>query len=144
MKLLFVQKATALLSEAEKRGEGSFKPYVSILTLSHSPPYNTGYIQELTSTMKRDFEQVTKDNNFIYNDLVPDFGTLEPPGKATLAKAVQFTSPAPNFQDIFKDLMPLAVSQAVSAYATKKEEFVSTELERLRDATHNLNEYVLV
>ena len=94
--------------------------------------------------MKRDYEQVTKDNNFIYNDLVPDFNTLEPPGKATLAKPVQFTSPAANFQDLFKDLMPLAVSQAMSAYATKKEEFVSTELERLRDATHNLNEYVII
>lgn len=94
--------------------------------------------------MKRDHEQANKDNNFIYNDLVPDFNTLEPPGKATLAKAVQFTSPAPNFQDLFKDLMPLAVSQAMSAYNTKKEEFVTTELERLRDATHNLNEYVRV
>ena len=99
-------------------------------------------VQELTSTLKRDCEQAKKDNNFIYNDLVPDFNTLEPPGKATLAKPVQFTSPAPNFQDLFKDLMPLAVSQAVSAYGTKKEQFITTELDRLRDATHALNECV--
>lgn len=90
--------------------------------------------------MKRDFEQVNKDNNFIYNDLVPAFNTLEPPGKATLAKPVKFTSPAPNFQDIFKDLMPLPVSQAVSAHNTKKEELVTTELDRLREATRSLNE----
>ena len=139
-----MQKATALLAEAEKRGEGSFKPYVNTVTHYCITPLIILVIQELTSTMKRDYEQVTKDNNFIYNDLVPDFNTLEPPGKATLAKPVQFTSPAANFQDLFKDLMPLAVSQAMSAYATKKEEFVSTELERLRDATHNLNEYVII
>ena len=36
--------------------------------------------QDITATVKRDFEAVSKDNNFIYNDLVPDFGTLEPPG----------------------------------------------------------------
>ena len=55
-------------------------------------------LQELSASLVRDYEAVNKDNNFIYNDLVPDFGTLEPPGKATLAKAVQFTSPASNFQ----------------------------------------------
>lgn len=97
-------------------------------------------MQELTSSLKRDFEQVNKDNNFIYNDLVPDFNTLEPPGKATLAKSVQFTTPAPNFQDLFKDLMPLAVSQAVAAYTGKKDTLVTAEIEKLREATAALNE----
>ena len=60
-----------------------------------------------------------------------------------MAKAVQFTSPAPNFQDLFKDLMPLSVSQAVTAYTSKKEELVAAELERLRDATRVLNESVI-
>lgn len=67
----------------------------------------------MTQTVKRDYEAVNKDNNFIYNDLVPDFGTLEPPGKATLAKPVQFTSPAANFVDLFASLVPLAVSHAL-------------------------------
>lgn len=96
--------------------------------------------QELSATIKRDFEQANKDNNFIYNDLIPDFNTLEPPGKATLAKPVQLTSPMPNFQDIFKDLMPLAISQAVSAYAGKQGSLITTELEKLREATRVLNE----
>lgn len=67
----------------------------------------------MTQTVKRDYESANKDNNFIYNDLVPDFGTLEPPGKATLAKPVQLTSPASNFVDLFASLVPLAVSQAL-------------------------------
>ena len=67
----------------------------------------------MTQTVKRDYEAANKDNNFIYNDLVPDFGTLEPPGKATLAKPVQFTTPAANFVDLFASLVPLAVSQAL-------------------------------
>jgi programmed cell death 6-interacting protein len=90
--------------------------------------------------VKRDFEQANKDNNFIYNDLVPEFNTLEPPGKATLAKSVQFTSPASNFQDLFKDLMPLAVSQAVAAYTSKKDSLITAEIEKLREATAGLNE----
>jgi len=85
---------------------------------------------------------VNKDNNFIYNDLVPDFGTLEPPGKATLAKPVQFTSPAPNFVDLFSGLLPLSVSQAMGAYNAKRDELIGAELEKLREATHYLNEYV--
>lgn len=46
----------------------------------------------------------------------------------------------PNFQDIFKDLMPLAISQAVSAYAGKQGSLITTELEKLREATRVLNE----
>ena len=90
--------------------------------------------------MIRDYEQAVKDNNFIYNDLVPSFATLEPPGKATLAKPVQFTSPASNFLDLFKDLLPLSVSQAASVYTTKRLTLVAAEMDRLRDATHTLNE----
>ena len=111
-----------MLQEAEKKGEGYFKPY------------------ELTVVLKRDYEQANKDNNFIYNDLVPDVGTLEPPGKAILAKAVQPVSPAANFVDIFKDLMPLSVSQAVNAYNSKREALVNGELEKLREATAAVNE----
>ena len=70
----------------------------------------------MTQTVKKDFEAANKDNNFIYNDLVPDFGTLEPPGKATLAKPLPFTSPAPNFIDLFANLVPLAVSQALQVW----------------------------
>ena len=66
----------------------------------------------MTQTVKRDYEAANKDNNFIYNDLVPEFGTLEPPGKATLAKPTPFTSPSANFVDLFASLVPLAVSQA--------------------------------
>ena len=120
--MLFFQKAVALLQEAEKKGEGYFKPY------------------DLTATVKRDYEQANKDNNFIYNDLVPDIGTLEPPGKATLAKPVQLVTPAANFVDLFKDLMPLSVSQAVNAYNSKREGLVNGELEKLREATAALNE----
>ena len=103
------------------------------------PPHS----QDLTVTLKRDHEAVNKDNNFIYNDLVPDFGTLEPPGKAILAKPVQLSSPAPNFVDLFSSLMPLSVNQAIGAYDGKRETLVNGELDKLREATHALNEYVV-
>jgi programmed cell death 6-interacting protein len=117
-----MKRAVELLSDSEKKGEGVFKPY------------------EVTQMVKRDYEGANKDNNFIYNDLVPDFGTLEPPGKAILAKPIPFTSPAGNFVDLFVNLVPLAVSQALQAYGTKKDDLVNTECEKLRAATAELNE----
>lgn len=94
----------------------------------------------MTSTLKRDVEAVEKDNNFIYNDRVPDFGTLEPPGKASVAKTIQFQSPASNFLDLFATLVPLPVSRALSAYNGKKDALVNGELDKLRNATSKLNE----
>ncbi|KAL5508811.1 hypothetical protein EMCRGX_G004061 [Ephydatia muelleri] len=116
-----LKKATELLQESERKGEGMFKSY------------------ELTSNLKKDFESTQKDNNFIYNDRIPDFATLEPPGKAVLAKPIQFTSPASNFSDLFGALMPLAVNQAKAVYTGKKDSIVSLELDKLRDATQILN-----
>ena len=98
------------------------------------------FYQEITGTLKRDHDAVEKDNNFIYNDRVPDFGTLEPPGKATVAKSIQFQSPASNFLDLFASLVPLPVSRALTAYNSKKDALVSEELEKIRTATSNLNE----
>ena len=98
--------------------------------------------QEITATLKRDFEAVNKDNNFIYNDRVPSFNTLEPPGKAAIAKPTPFTSPSPSFVDLFVILVPLPVSKALQAYGGKKESLVGEELEKLREATRTLNELV--
>ena len=90
--------------------------------------------------IKRDFDAVNKDNNFIYNDRVPSFTTLEPPGKAAVAKPIQFSSPSPNFVDLFVSLVPLPVSKALQSYGGKKESLVSEGLEKLRHATSTLNE----
>jgi programmed cell death 6-interacting protein len=117
-----LKKAMELLKDADRKGESYFKPY------------------ELTATLKKDFESVEKDNNFIYNDRVPDFGTLEPPGKASVAKTIQFESPASNFLDLFAHLVPLPVSRALTAYNDKKQALVAGEMEKLSSATHNLNE----
>ena len=128
-----------MLKDAERKGEGNFKTYVSNSTSIYVCDI-TSSIQEITSTIRRDYEAVVKDNNFIYNDRVPDFGTLEPPGKASLAKTIQFQSPASNFLDLFVNLVSLPVSRALSAYNAKKEELVSGELEKIRTASSNLNE----
>lgn len=49
-----------------------------------------------------------------------------------------------NFLDLFAGLVPLPVSRALSAYNGKKDALVSEELDKLRTATSNLNEYVLI
>lgn len=126
-----------MVREADRRGETFFKPYVSSCIATFSFYF---HFQELTSSLKKDLEAVEKDNNFIYNDRVPDFGTLEPPGKASIAKAIQFQSPASNFLDLFANLVPLPVSRAMSNYNSKKDTLVNDELEKLRNATSSLNE----
>ena len=101
---------------------------------------DVGESQDVTATLKRDFDTVNKDNNFIYNDRIPDIGTLEPPGKAAVAKVVQFQSPSANFVDLFAHLVPLPVSQALQNYNAKKDSLVQGELEKIRHATSALNE----
>lgn len=81
-----------------------------------------------------------KDNDFIYNEIIPDVKSLENPGKAQLAKALPFTTPlSPNSKDLFADLVPVALHQAVAAADARKNEIVNSEVMRLREATQSLN-----
>ena len=96
-------------------------------------------LKALAAQVQRDHDAVKKDNDFIYNDLVPKLDTLESIPKMALAKPVQFPSPSPNFVDVFTNLLPTDVYQAVSAYNAKRDEIVSGELKKLQDATQSMN-----
>lgn len=50
-------------------------------------------VKELSDRINRDLTSAKKDNNFIYNDRVPEVKDLEPIGKAALVKAAPITTP---------------------------------------------------
>lgn len=84
--------------------------------------------------------EVKKDNDFIYHERIPDIKSLEPIGKANVAKLLTMSQPLnPNFKDLFEDLMPVAVHHALSSYEIRRNELVNTEISKLREMTQVLN-----
>lgn len=135
---MFVE-SSGVAARGREEGRGSLQTICECIEQQHSM-LDCHTSQEITATLKRDYEAAKKDNNFIYNDRVPNFSTLEPPGKAAIAKPIQFQSPSPNFIDIFAHLVPLPVSKALTTYNNRKDSIVNEELEKLRQATSALNE----
>uniref|UniRef100_A0A1B6HFU3 BRO1 domain-containing protein n=1 Tax=Homalodisca liturata TaxID=320908 RepID=A0A1B6HFU3_9HEMI len=95
---------------------------------------------DLVTKAHRHLTEAIKDNDFIYHERIPDPKSLQPIGRAPLAKAL----PVPprlssNFKDLFEQLVPMAVHQAMTAYENRKNELVNSEVAKLRDATQLLN-----
>lgn len=89
---------------------------------------------------QRHLVESKKNNDFIYNEIIPDFKTLEAPGKAQLAKALPLNLPlTENTKDIFANLVPVVLHQAIAASEARKNEVVNAEIMRLREATQTLN-----
>ncbi|TRY67905.1 hypothetical protein TCAL_03284 [Tigriopus californicus] len=83
-----------------------------------------------------------KDNDFIYHERIPDTKSLEPVGKALVAKAtLPLPSPiGPPSKDLFEELCPVAVHQALSAYEGRKQDIINTEVTKLKDGTQSMNQ----
>lgn len=96
--------------------------------------------EELLNKAERNLTEAKKDNDFIYHERIPDVKSLEPIGKAQLAKVLQVSHPmSQNFKDLFEELVPVAVHQALASYDLRKTEIVNTEITRLRESTQELN-----
>lgn len=96
--------------------------------------------EEYAARAQRHLVEAKKHNDFIYNEMIPDVKTLESPGKAQLAKALPLNLPlSANPKDLFADLVPVALHQAISASEARKNEVVNAEILRLREATQTLN-----
>ncbi|XP_043657019.1 programmed cell death 6-interacting protein [Drosophila teissieri] len=101
---------------------------------------NETYLDEYFSRAKRNLAESTKDNEFIYNEIIPDLSTLTPPGKAQLAKPLAIAVPmAANFKDIFSSLVPVELHRALTASDMRRNEIVNVEIMKLREATQTLN-----
>lgn len=66
---------------------------------------------EIQNKAQRNFNEAEKDNNFIYHDRVPDYGSLPTIGKAQPAKILQLSNPfSQNFKGmwtLFKQIISL-------------------------------------
>jgi len=96
--------------------------------------------EEYMKKAQRNLVEAKKENDFIYNAMIPDPSTLDAPGKFQLAKAAALSPPlSSNFKDIFGDLVPFALQHALNACDAQKSEIVNAEIMKLRDATQTLN-----
>ncbi|GFS81650.1 programmed cell death 6-interacting protein [Nephila pilipes] len=100
----------------------------------------TSEFKDYLPKITHNFEEVKKDNDFIYHARIPDVKSLEPIGKAALAKPILHGEKMnPSSQDMFSALLPLAVQQAVSAFDLRKTEIINREKERMQSETQMLN-----
>lgn len=96
--------------------------------------------EELTNKATRALNDAKKDNDFIYHERIPDYKNLPSVSKAAIAKALPLPERlSHNFKDLFENLVPVSVHQAMAAYDVRKSEIVNGEVSKLRDATNMLN-----
>ncbi|XP_063230755.1 programmed cell death 6-interacting protein [Bacillus rossius redtenbacheri] len=98
------------------------------------------FFQDFANKAQRAYAEVKKDNDFIYHERIPDVKSLPPIGKAMVAKLL----PVPermsqSFRDLFDELVPVSVHQAMAGYEVRKNEIVNSEIMKLRESTQMLN-----
>lgn len=113
---------------------------VELFKAAQSRGGNDTYLDEYFTRAKRNLAESTKDNEFIYNEMIPELSSLASPGKAQLAKPLPLAAPmATNFKDIFSSLVPVELHRALTASDMRKNEIVNTEIMKLRESTQTLN-----
>lgn len=114
---------------------------VELFKAAQSRSGKSTLMEEYASRAQRNLVEAKKDNDFIYNEIIPDFKSLESPGKALLARPINLaTRLSANFKDLFSALVPVALHQALIACEGRKSHLVNEEVMKLRGATQTLNE----
>lgn len=132
----------AAFTNAKKIGEGisALQKAVELFKASQSRSGKASLFDEYSKRAQRNLVEAKKENDFIYNATIPSADALESSGKFQLAKALPLSSPmSANFKDLFSDLVPVALQQAINACDSQKNEIVNAEVMKLRDATQTLN-----
>ncbi|GFG30115.1 hypothetical protein Cfor_09518 [Coptotermes formosanus] len=133
----------SLVSKADKNVGEEIARLEHALELFKAAQQRSGkpsYFQDYANKAQRNLTEAKKDNDFIYHERIPDVKNLPSVGKAMLAK----TLPVPerlsqNFKDLFEELVPVAVHQAMAAFDVRKTEILNTEIMKLRESTQLLN-----
>ncbi|CAL1584600.1 unnamed protein product [Knipowitschia caucasica] len=97
-------------------------------------------VKDLGEKINRALTLAKKDNDFIYNERVPEVKDLEHIGKAALAKSTTITPPiSQKFSDLFEKMVPMAVQQSTIIYNQRKAETVNRLVGTMREATNLCN-----
>nr|CAD7395361.1 unnamed protein product [Timema poppensis] len=131
-----VAKDNKLIGEEIARLENAMRLFKEAQTRSGKP----SYFQDHANKAQRALTEAKKDNDFIYHERIPDAKSLPSLGKAQPVKLL----PVPerlsqNFKDLFEELVPVVVHQAIAQYDVRKNEIVNTEIMKLRESTQLLN-----
>lgn len=117
-------KALELLKQAESKGPNVF------------PSAYKEYIRKAT----RVYEDAKKDNEFIYHARIPDYSSLNPVGKAALAKPTSVPEKfRPEQPDLFEKLLPVSMQQSLVKIEARKQEVVNGEIAAIRELNQVLN-----
>lgn len=100
--------------------------------------------QEISSKVNRALAAAQKDNDFIYHERIPNIADLAAIGRAPVAKPTPVATELEGWSDVFTKLVPLNVQQAATMYASRKDHLIHLEITKLREATNQLNRFVLV
>ncbi|XP_023247874.1 programmed cell death 6-interacting protein-like isoform X2 [Copidosoma floridanum] len=113
---------------------------VEMFKLAQTKSNRLTFYQEYHEKSMRNLVEAKKDNDFIYHEKIPEITTLPNISKATVAKLTplpeKFSS---NFQDLFIDLLPIAVHRATLHFESQKSELVNSEIAKLRNLRQILN-----
>ncbi|XP_066603729.1 programmed cell death 6-interacting protein isoform X2 [Prorops nasuta] len=131
-----VCKNNKMIGEEIARLEHAVELFKSAQQRSNKPTL----FQDYANRAQRNLTEVKKDNDFIYHERIPDVKSLEPIGKANVAKLLSMPEVfSTNFKDLFAELVPVSVHQALSSYEVRRNELVNAEISKLREMTQVLN-----
>ncbi|XP_065214385.1 programmed cell death 6-interacting protein-like [Planococcus citri] len=96
--------------------------------------------QDYLNKAQRALAEAQKDNDFIYHERIPDLKALDPIPRAAIAKPTTMPQRlSANFTDLFSDLTPVVIHQALAAYDVRRTELMNSEVNKLRESTQLLN-----
>lgn len=131
-----VCKSNKIIGEQITRLENAMELFKAAQTRSGKP----SMFQDFANKAQRNLNEAKKDNDFIYHERIPDIKSVASIGKAQLAKILPLGYPlSQNFQDLFAELVPVVVHQAMAAYELRKNEIQNGEISKLRDSTQFIN-----
>ncbi|XP_020281444.1 programmed cell death 6-interacting protein [Pseudomyrmex gracilis] len=131
-----VCKNSKLIGEEIARLEYAVDCFKAAQDRSNKP----SLFQDYANKAQRSLTEAKKDNDFIYHERIPDVRSLEAIGKASVAKLLPLPAIlSTDFKDLFAELLPVPVHQALSTFENRRNELVNYEVSNLREMTQLLN-----
>ncbi|XP_051162440.1 programmed cell death 6-interacting protein isoform X2 [Leptopilina boulardi] len=113
---------------------------VELFKIAQNRSNKSNLFQDYAIKAQKMFNDSKRDNDFIYHERIPDVKSLEPIGKACLAKLFPVPETfSSEFKDLFEQLLPVSVYHSISSYETRRSEVVNGEISKLREMTQILN-----